>query len=368
VPIRFSSVGFIILIILSTGCHPKLREETILTPAPLISTSTLPATLTPVPSETATPLPAQPTIAPVEGVTSTQINVRAEPSTSSNVLGIIPANTMVEIIGKDPGENWWQINYPQGVAGKGWITAQYITTTTTPEVPSIGGAGTDPNNGNVAIIQQQINVRSGPGTDFNSLGTLNPQDVVVLIGKDANGVWLQIDFPAGAGPNGKGWVNAAFVQAQGVENLPIITETGLIVGTGTPTGIPFTPTPTVVPAWDDHDSSSSPIASVIFEATGTQTLIHNGDLSSPQGDSEDWIAFKSYSSFVFASLACTGTNSLEVEMIENNLPMSLDITCSDQMKQVPVKAGSNYLIHLRTLPSTGNIQYTNYILTITTRP
>jgi hypothetical protein len=123
-----------------------------------------------------------------------------------------------------------------------------------------------------------------------------------------------------------------------------------------------------VPAWDDHDSSSNPIASVIFEAKGIQMLIYNGDLSSPQGDSEDWIAFKSYSSIVFASLACTGSNSLEVEMIENNLPMSPDITCGDQMKQVPVKAGSNYLIHLRTLPATGNLQYTNYILTIKTRP
>jgi len=68
-------------------------------------------TQTPALSETATLLPAQPTTAPVEGMTSTQINVRAEPSTSSNVLGIIPANTKVEITGKDPGENWWQIHY-----------------------------------------------------------------------------------------------------------------------------------------------------------------------------------------------------------------------------------------------------------------
>lgn len=309
-----------------------------------------------------------PRATPVEGMTSTQINVRAEPSTSSKVLGIMPANTKVEITGKDPGENWWQINYAQGVDGKGWVTAQYITTTSKPDVPSIGGDEKDPNDGNVAIIQQQINVRSGPGTDFNSIGTLNPQDVVGLIGKDANGVWLQINFPAGNGPEGKGWVNAAFVRAQGVENLPIITETGLIVGTGTPTGIPFTPTPTIIPAWEDHDSSGNPVVSVVFEATGTQTLIYNGELSSPQGDSEDWIAFEPYSSPVFASLVCAGNNSLGVEMTEDNLPMSLDIACGDQMKQILVKAGSAYLIHLEALPSAGNLQYTNYILTIKTRP
>lgn len=370
--IRFSRVIFTVLILLYTGCSSKLREDTIVTPTPLIITSTQPATATPtsVPPQTETSLPAQPppTQVPVEGMTSTQINVRADPSTASNVLGIIPANTKVEITGKDPGENWWQINYPQGqgVAGKGWVTAQYITTTAKPEVPIIGGDETNPNNGNVAIIQEQINVRSGPGTSFNSLGTLNPQDVVSLTGKDSNGAWLQIDFSAG--PEGKGWVNAAFVQAQGVENLPIITEAGLIVGTGTPTGIPPTPTPTLVPAWEDHDSVNGPIASVVLESTGTQTFIYNGDLSSPQGDSEDWISFKPYGSFVFASLACKGSGSLKVEITENNLPLNLELACGDQMKQVSIQAGSNYLIHLRAQPSAGNLQYTNYILTIKTRP
>jgi uncharacterized protein YraI len=301
-------------------------------------------------------------------MTSTQINVRAEPSTGSDVLGMLPANSRVEITGKDAGENWWQINYPEGVDGRGWVTAQYITTTTRPEVPIIGADETDPNHGNVATIQQQINVRSGPGTSFNSLGTLNPQDVVSLTGKDSNGAWLQIDFPKGAGPEGKGWVNAAFVKAQGVENLPIITETGLVVGTGTPTGIPHTPTPTLIPAWEDQDSPSNPIASVVFESTGTQTLIYNGEVSSPWGDSEDWISFQPDRPFVFASLACQGNGSLKVEVTENNLPRNLGLACGDQMKQISVRAGANNMIHLQAQPSAEDLQYTNYILTIKTKP
>jgi uncharacterized protein YraI len=369
VSIRSSGIVIIVLVFLSTGCVFNRREETIFTPTAIIVTSILPATQTPAPSETTAPLPSQPTAAqvPVEGVTSTQINVRAEPSTVSNVLGIIPANTKVEITGKDPGENWWQINYPQGIDGKGWVTAKYITTTTKPEVPVIGGAvEVDPNSGNVAIVQQQLNVRSGPGTDFNSLGTLNPQDVVGLIGKDPNGVWLQINFENG--PEGKGWVNAAFVRAQGVENLPIVTEAGLIVGTGTPTGIPFTPTPTLIPAWDDQDSASNPVASVNFGATGTQTLIYNGELSSPEGDSQDWVAFRPDGPFVFASLDCKGGASLKIEITENNLPIRSELACGDQMKQIPVTAGSSYLIHLQAPDSTKSLQYTNYILTIKTRP
>src|SRR5215216_5179340 len=104
-----------------------------------VMTSTLPGTIMPVSSETPLSPSPQPTVPPVEGVTSTQINVRAEPSTAGTVLGIIPANTRIEITGKDPGGNWWQIIYPhpQGVDGKGWVTAQYITTAATPDVPTI---------------------------------------------------------------------------------------------------------------------------------------------------------------------------------------------------------------------------------------
>src|ERR1051325_810260 len=209
IPIRLATIAFILGVILSTGCSSQIHQEATPSPPLTLITSTLPVTFTPVPSETPSPPPAQPITAPSEGMTATQVNVRAEPSTTSNMLGMIPANTKVEITGKDPGEIWWQISYPQGVDGKGWVTAQYITTASTPDVPVIGESPIDPNGQNVAIIQQQLNVRSGPGTSFNSLGTLNPQDVVGLIGKDSNGTWLQINFQTG--PEGKGWVNAAFV-------------------------------------------------------------------------------------------------------------------------------------------------------------
>ena len=331
-----------------------------------VGTSTLPAP--PAPALSETPLPPPPTMPPAEGITSTQVNVRVEPSTASNVLGIIPADMRVEITGKDPGGNWWQINYPhpQAVDGKGWITAQYVNTIATPQVPIIGGAEPGPHSGTIAVIQQQINVRSGPGTGFNSLGTLNPQDVVNLTGKDPNGAWLQIEFAPG--PEGKGWVNAAFVRAQGAENLPIIAESGLIVGTGTPTGIPPTPTPTVIPAREDGDSASDPITSVIFDPTGTQAFMYNGDLSAPQGDPEDWIAFKPYDRFVFASLECRGSAAIVVQLLENHSPVNTYIECGAQMEKLAVEAGSNYLVHLQADPAAATLQYTGYILTIKMRP
>jgi N-acetylmuramoyl-L-alanine amidase len=300
-------------------------------------------------------------------MTSTQLNVRAEPSTASSVVGIIPADTSVQITGKDPAGNWWQIIHPQGQDGKGWVTAQYVTTANGSAVPVIGaGNGLDPNSGNTAIIQQQLNVRSGPGTGFNSLGTLNANDVVRLTGKDANSAWLQIEFQTG--PEGKGWINAAFVQARGVENLPIVSEAGEAIGTGTPTGIPPTTTPTVIPARQDNDSQANPIASVAFDPFGTNTLIYTGDVSSPEGDSEDWLQFTPYNDTVDISLECRGGNNLEVTILENGQPSSLKLTCGEQDKPIAVTAGAVYLFQLKSSQFPGGLQYTPYTVKIQSSP
>ena len=365
--LRLFEILFAILTLSGAACGVNIREQETPSPTAFIVTSTSAPTLTSRPSETPPPPPPSslPTVAPVEGMTSTQVNVREEPSTAGNVLGIIPPNMRVEIVGRDRGENWWQILYPQGAGGKGWVAAQYVTTASKPEVPIIGGVGADPNNGTVAIIQQKINIRSGPGTGFNSIGTLNPQDAVNLTGKDANGTWLQIDF--GSGPEGKGWISAAFVQANGVEDLPIVTDAGVIVGTGTPTSIPLTPTPTIVPAWEDNDSPTNPIMNVTFEPTGTHISIYNGDVSAPEGDAQDWVQFTPYSRTVLLEVSCKGSD-LDIEVLQNGLAIQQmeAIHCGSKLV---VHAEPNLPVKIRfSAQSDGSLNYISYTLQLKTIP
>jgi hypothetical protein len=195
---------------------------------------------------------------------------------------------------------------------------------------------------------------------------LYPKDVVRLTGKDANGTWLQIDFPSG--PAGKGWINAAFVQVQGVENLPIVSEAGEAIGTGTPTGIPPTSTPTLVPAQADDDSQANPIASVVFDPFGTHTLIYSGDVSSPEGDAEDWIQFTPYSSTVVTSLECMEKNDLQVSILENGQLTSIELSCTEKQKSIGVTVGSVYSIRLLASQSSGGLQYTPYSVKIQSSP
>jgi len=276
------------------------------------------------------------------------------------VLGIISANAKVQIIGKDPSSNWWQIIYPQGKDGKGWVTAKYVTTAGKPEVPVIGGVDANPNNGNVAIIQQKLNIRSGPGTDFNSIGTLNPQDVVNLTGKDANGAWLQIEFAAG--PEGKGWVNAAFVQAKDVDKLPIVTDAGQVVGTGTPVDTPPPATPTVVPAPMDNDSAQAPAINIIFSATGTRSIQYTSDVSSPNGDTDDWLQFMPFTQTLQIDLTCTGNGLLSVEVLQDNKPVPSNIACGTS-QVITTSANMAYLLHIQT-KANDKLNYTRYTITI----
>ena len=352
------SPAVILIALILNSCSTSTNQTTTASSTPFILTETPFPTLSPEP--TGTPLPPRPTptTTPVEGITSTQVNVRAKPSTASDVLGIILPNTKVEIIGKDPGGGWWQILYPQDSQEKGWVTAQYITTTGTPQVPVIG-SGANRNNGNVAIIQQQLNVRSGPGADFNSLGTLNQQDVVNLIGKDANGVWLQIEFTSG--PDGKGWISAAFVQTQGVENLPIVAESGIVVGTGTPTEVPFTPSPTLIPAPEDSDSAQSPAVKITLSWTGSRSFQYSSDVSSPEGDAEDWIQFTPFTETIQVVLDCAGNGTLDVEVLGNGAVIQ-NVGCGDN-SAINTEPGSEYIINVKSNLS-DDLQYTSYMLRV----
>jgi hypothetical protein len=79
----------------------------------------------------------------------------------------------------------------------------------------------------------EINVRSGPGVEYASIGKLQAGKSVPALGRSAGGDWVQIAYPSGAG--GVGWVYAYLVTVTG--DLPVVEP-------------PATPTPRVTPTID----------------------------------------------------------------------------------------------------------------------
>jgi hypothetical protein len=208
-------------------------------------------------------------------------------------------------------------------------------------------------------VQQQINVRSGPGTSFNSLGTLNEGDVATLTGRDAVGAWLQISFEPG--PDGKGWVNAAFVQGSGFEALPIVAEGNVLVGTGTPSAISNTPEPTLVPARADGDSAVAPAVNVAIAVSGPRSFQYSSDVSSPVGDAGDWIQFTTFTPYLTVELECEGSESYVAELLQNNSVVQ-NLVCG-KIILIAVSTEAVYAVHFQSAPA-GGLQYTKFTLRV----
>ena len=74
----------------------------------------------------------------------------------------------------------------------------------------------------------QINVRSGPGTEYDRVGTLVANQEVVGKGRTEGGSWILIEYQGG--PDGYAWVYSSYVDYRG--DLPIVV-------------VPNTPTPRI---------------------------------------------------------------------------------------------------------------------------
>lgn len=74
----------------------------------------------------------------------------------------------------------------------------------------------------------QINVRSGPGTEYDRVGTLLANQEVVGKGRTEGGSWILIEYQGG--PDGYAWVYSSYVDYVG--ELPIVV-------------VPNTPTPRI---------------------------------------------------------------------------------------------------------------------------
>jgi hypothetical protein len=82
--------------------------------------------------------------------------------------------------------------------------------------------------------QEQINIRSGPGTDYPKVGVLVAGQTVPAVGRSPGGDWIQIVYPGV--PGGRAWVYA-FLVGLPTGNVPIVEP-------------PPTPTPLVTPTVD----------------------------------------------------------------------------------------------------------------------
>ncbi len=90
--------------------------------------------------------------------------------------------------------------------------------------------------GPVIVVPDQVNVRLGPGTNYDKVGVLIAGQEVPALGRTPGGLWIQIVYPGV--PGSIAWVYAPYVVLDTAQQLLPIIEP------------PPTPTPRMTPTID----------------------------------------------------------------------------------------------------------------------
>jgi len=216
------------------------------------------------PTDVGATTPTTPTVLLSPRPENDYVNVRALPDLTSQQLGQVNKGQSVPVRGRNPDGTWYQINFPAGPDGAGWVFAAVASitgvTTTLPVVtPSVANTpvATVPTNPSglrppfvkLKAGQDFANVRTGPDTAYQKVGELTATGVnaAAVKGKSANGQWWQIEF-AGA-PGGVAWIYSQLVDLTGdAAAVPVAATpplpTAAVAATPTATPVPVGPQPT----------------------------------------------------------------------------------------------------------------------------
>ena len=147
-----------------------------------------------------------------QAVTQPQsMNARLGPGLAYDVITTLPQGTRANIIGVDPRGEWYQVeltgldipvwiyqslvNVEGSLANVPTVSAEELA-----KLPISGATGSRP----IATIQPEVmNVRIGPGIDYDVLTTLPQGTQVQVVGIDPSGEWLQVELD---GFSSLGWV------------------------------------------------------------------------------------------------------------------------------------------------------------------
>ncbi len=196
-------------------------------------------------------LPAQFAVAQTSTCTqlaSGPLNLRSGPTTSANVLAVIPAGEVV--IFNSQSADWIEVTLDNGLSG--WASAEFLgcTTTATTQTETESAdtelsdeaesadneaaqTATTPLFSAICTVDADVNVnlRDAPTLDGNWIATLNGGATAGDLGLDDSGDWRQLELADGS----KGWSNAAFLTC--VEQEVVAPE--VVEPTATPIGANF---------------------------------------------------------------------------------------------------------------------------------
>jgi len=160
------------------------------------------------------------------------VNVRSGPGTQYDIIGQLNSGNEVHITGRSDDEsNWLRIDF-QG--SDGWVA--YFTVTILGDVSSLDIVSpranpdaapvrpvatpitTQASSSIFVTAYRRVNIRSGPGSEYISVGNLEAGSSADVTGRSKDNEWLRINFGSMSG-----WVAFFVVSLTGsLENIDIV--------------------------------------------------------------------------------------------------------------------------------------------------
>lgn len=139
----------------------------------------------------------------------------------------LPLSTLVIGAGAAPAVPPTQQSSVPVTPQTGLPTATLAAVVNTPVPPTPASSVT-------GLVNGEINVRYGPGTEYERLGVAQAGDILSIVAYHVQIPWVQVAYPSS--PNGLGWVLVDLLEIQGsLNSLPAITQMTFSLPTLTPT-------------------------------------------------------------------------------------------------------------------------------------
>ena len=156
------------------------------------------------------------------------VNIRSGPGLGYIKIGIVAKGQQVEAIGVSADGFWLAIRYPKENIDLGWISADYVIPQDFEDLPVIEleldtGAlivPTPKSGSPTATALNVVNIRGGPGLQFEVLGRLEIGQQAEILGISPNKSWWLISIKTQG--KDRGWVAVNFVKDENTVGVPII--------------------------------------------------------------------------------------------------------------------------------------------------
>lgn len=158
--------------------------------------------------------------------------LRSGPTLAFPVYGVAPTGAKAEVLGRSEDDEWWAVRLPTNIAenGTGWVPKLYTNSSNAGSVPEIKTPKL-PNNITPAapasgapslITREPLNVRTGPGNEYPSLGSVPMGSIMGVVGVSPDGEHYVVNIPKELDQSGQGWIPSRYVRTENVSKVPII--------------------------------------------------------------------------------------------------------------------------------------------------